>query len=324
MARLLAILAVLAGACVALAQPPGKLARIGVLVTGPPGEHVCVQAFRRGLADLAYVEGRTHVLELRWADKSRPEDAFPRLAADLVTLGVDVIVSVTAQGLAEARNTMASRPVVMAASSYAEERRLVSSLARPGGNITGVATFTGELHSKRLELLREALPGLSRVAVLRVPGDQSDTILGHLIKTAQSLGVKLQVIEVKRMEDFAPAFQAATRARAQAVMTTQSPFFYEHIRLIADLALNHQLPSLTGEPMAAEAGIFMTHGANRIADGCHRAAAFVHRILNGAKPGELPLEQPTRYELVVNVRTARALGLALPPSILVRADRTIE
>src|SRR5262245_28676548 len=253
-APLVAFLVALAGAWGAFAQPPAKVARIGMLVTGPPpGEHVCVQAFRRGLADLGYVEGRTHILELRWDEKGQPEETFPRFGADLVRLKVDLIVSVTAQGLPEARNVIASVPVVMAAASYPEERRLISSLARPGGNITGLATFTGELHAKRLELFREALPGLSRVTVLRVAGDQSDAILRHLERTAQLLGIKLQVIEVNRTEDFASAFQAATLARAQAVMTTQSPFFYQNLRVIADLALRHRLPSLTGEPTAAEA-----------------------------------------------------------------------
>ncbi len=324
-ALILTILAVLAGACVVLAQPAGKIARIGVLVTGPPpGEHVCVQAFRRGLAELGNVEGRTHVLEMRWADKRMPEETFPRFGAELVKLGVDLIVSVTSLGLSEARDAIAAVPVVMAVGAYPEERRLISSLRSPGGNITGLATFTGDLHVKRLQLLTEALPGLSRVTVLRVTGDQSDLILRDLEKTAQLLGVKLQVIEVKRAEDFPAAFQAAARDRAQAVMTTQSPFFYQNMRLIADLALKHRLPSLSGEPMAAEAGILMTHGANRIADSCHRAASFADRILKGAKPRDLPVEQPTKYELVVNLKTARALGLTLPPVVLFRADRVIE
>ncbi len=321
----LAILAALTAAAVVFAQPAGKLPRIGVLVTGPPPEeHVCVQAFRRGFAELGYVEGRTHVLEIRWGEKTRAEEAFPRFGAELVKVGVDVIVAVTSQGLTEARNAVAAVPVVMAASTYPVERGLISSLQRPGGNMTGLATFTGELHVKRLQLLTEALPGLSRVTVLRVTGDQSDLILRDLEKTAQQIGVKLQVIEVKRADDFPEAFQAATRQRAQAVMTTQSPFFYQNMRLIADLALKHKLPSLSGEPLAAEAGMLMTHGANRIADGCHRAAFFVDRILKGAKPGDLPVEQPTRYELVVNLKTARALGLTLPQAILFRADRTIE
>ena len=318
------VLAAFAGGWVAFAQPT-KVAQIGILVSGlPPGENTCVQVFRRGLAELGHVEGRTAVLHLRWADKGRPEEMFPGFAADLVKLGVDLIVSVTAQGLREAREAIAGVPVVMASSLYAVERGLISSLRSPGANITGLATFTGELHSKRLQLLTETMPGLSRVTVLRDPGDQSDLILHDLGQTARQLRVKLQVILVKRAEDFPAAFQAAVRDRAQAIMTTQSPFFHHNIGQIAELALKHRLPSLSGEPTAAEAGILMMHGANRIADACHRAASFADRILKGAKPRDLPVEQPTKYELVVNLKTARALGLTIPPTTLVRADRVID
>ena len=322
---MLATFALIALPFVALAQSPGKIARIGMLVSGPPpDEHICVQAFRRGLTELGYVEGQTHVLEMRWANTRRPEDAFPGFGTDLVRLGVNLIVSVTSQGLTEARDAMKPVPVIMASSAYAIERGLIVSLDRPGANITGLATFTAELHNKRLQLLTDALPGVSRVALLRVMGDQSDFILRDLQKTAQLLGVKLQVLDVKRAEDLPAVFQAAAAARAQAIMTTQSPFFYQNIRPIAELALKHKLPSISGEPNAAEAGILMTHGANRVADGCHRAAWFADRILKGAKPVDLPSEQPTRYELVLNLKTARALGLTLPPGLLVRTDRTID
>jgi putative ABC transport system substrate-binding protein len=315
----------LAGAWTVCAQTAGKVPRIGLLVSGPPpDEHICVKAFRAGLAELGWVEGRTIVLDVRWADKETAEVAFPRFAAEFVKLRTDVIVSVTAQGLSEAKRASATLPIVMAASSYPVERGLISSLNRPGGNITGLATFTSDLHTKRLQLLTEALPGLSRVTVLRVTGDQSDFIVRDLRQTAGLLGLKLQVIDVKRVEDFPAAFQAAARERAQAIMTTQSPFFYQNMRLIAELALKHRLPSVSGEPMAAEAGMLMTHGANRIHDSCYRAASFADRLLKGAKPGDLPVEQPTKYELVVNLRTARSLDLTLPSTILVRADRVIE
>jgi putative ABC transport system substrate-binding protein len=319
------ILLVLAGVWTVFAQTAGTISRVGMLVSGPPpGEHICVRAFRAGFAELGWVEGRTHVLDVRWAEKEKSEDAFPRFVAEFVKLRADVIVSVTSQGLIEAKHATATIPMVMASSSYPVERGLISSLARPGGNITGSATFTADLYTKRLQLLTESLPGLSRVAVLRVTGDQSDLIMRELEKTAGLLGLKLQVIDVKRAEDFPAVFQAAARERAQAIMTTQSPFFYQNMRLIAELALTHKLPSLSGEPMAAEAGMLMTHGANRIHDSCYRAASFADRILKGAKPGDLPVEQPTRYELVVNLKTARSLGLTLPQSILVRADRVIE
>lgn len=319
------LVGVLGVAWTATAQPASRIARIGLLVTGPPpGEHVCVQAFRRGLTEFGYVEGQTHVIETRWAEAGRPEEVFPAFAADLARAGVDLIVSVTASGLKEARDVIGALPVVMASSNYPVERGLIASLRRPGGTITGLATFTGEIHTKRLQLLRESLPGLSRVTVLRVAGDQSDLVLREFQKSARVLGVTLQLIEVRRGEDFPAAFQSAVRQRAQAVMTTQGPFFYQHARLIADLALKHRLPSISGEPGAAAAGMLMTHGANRIADSCHRAASYADRILKGARPADLPLEEPTRFELVVNLRTARTLGLALPPGILFRADRVIE
>jgi putative ABC transport system substrate-binding protein len=307
------------------AQQVGKVWRIGLLVSGPPpGEHQCVLALRRGLTDLGYVEGRTHVLEIRWAE-GRSEDTFPRFGAELVRLGVDLVVSVTSQGLREARDALAGVPVVMAAGTYPVERGLVASLSRPGANITGMATFTGELFAKRIQILAEAMPGVSRVVVLRIPGDQSDLIVRDLEKGARQFGMKLRVIALKGegAEDLPVAFQTASRGGAQAVMTTQGPFFYQNRRLIAELALKHRLPSLTGEPLAAEAGTLLTHGAS-IEDSCHRAATFVDRILKGAKPADLPVEQPTKFGLVINLKTAKALGLTIPQSLLLRADQVIE
>jgi len=308
------------------AQQSGKVWRIGLLVSGPPpGEHQCVLALRRGLTDLGYVEGRTHVFEIRWTEGRRSEETFPRFGAELVRLGVDLVVSVTSQGLREAKDALAGVPVVMAAGTYPVERGLAASLNRPGANITGMATFTGELFSKRIQILAEAVPGVSRAVVLRIPGDQSDLIVRDLEKGARKLGLKLRVIELKGegAEDLPAAFQTASRGGAQAVLTTQGPFFYQHRRLIAELALKHKLPSLSGEPLAGEAGTLVTHGAS-IDDSCHRAATFVDRILKGAKPADLPLEQPTKFELVINLKTAKALGLTIPPALLQRADQVIE
>ena len=307
----------------AAAQPAGKIPRIGLLVIGPPPEqHSCVLALRSGFADLGYVEGQTYKLEIRWAE-GRPEEMLPRFGAELVGLGVDLIVSVTAQGLVEAKQAIAAVPVVMAAASFPVERGLIASLGHPGGNITGMATFTEGMFAKRVQLMAEALPGLSRVAVLRLPGDQNDLVVRDLERAARRLGLKLQVIEVQRPEDFAGAFQAATRGRAQAVMTAQGPFFHAHSRLIADLALKHKLPAFSGEPAAADAGMLMTHGAS-IPAGCHRAAFFVDRILNGARPADLPVEQSTKFDLEINLKTAKTLGVTIPLSLLRRADRVIE
>jgi putative ABC transport system substrate-binding protein len=307
------------------AQPAGKIPRVGLLVSGSaPSEHPCVRSLRHGLADLGYVEGRTHVLEIRWA-AGRPEDTFPRLGAEFVRLGVDLVVSVTSQGLPEAKHVLAAIPVVMAVGSYPVERGLVASLSRPGANITGMATFTGELYAKRIQLLAEVVPGLSRVAVLRLPGDQSDLIARDYEKAAHQLALKVRMIEVKGdgPDDLPTAFQSALRGGAQAVITTQGPFFARHRHQIAELALKHKLPSVSGEPQAAEAGTLLTYGAS-VEDSCHRAATFVDRILKGAKAADLPVEQPLKFELLVNVKTAKALGLTIPQALLLRADQVIE
>lgn len=305
------------------AQQTPKVARIGLLVTGPPpGEHACVLSFRRGLADLGYVEGRTHVLETRWGD-GPPEETMPRFARELVKQGVDVVTTVTAQGLVEAKPELAAVPVVMAASNFPVERGLVQSLNRPGGNITGMATFTSGVFEKRMQLLAEAVPRVSRVAVLRLPGDQNDFIVRDLERSAQGLGLKLQVIEVRKPEDFPSAFETAARAGAQAIMTAQGPFFLQHLKPFAELALKQKLPSFSGEPTAAKAGVLMSAGAS-IPASCHRAASYVDRILKGAKPSELPVEQSTTLGLEVNLKTAKALGIVIPPSVLLRADHVIE
>ena len=305
------------------AQPTGKPARIGMLVTGPPpAEHACVRAFQEGMSALGYVEGVSYLMAMKWS-LDRPEEAFPRLGSELVKSGVDLIVTVASQGVLEAKSAISSVPVVMAISSYPVERKLVDSLSRPGGNITGLATFSGELYAKRIQLLAEALPGVSRVAILRVAGDMGDFIQRDLELVAHRMNLKLDVIDVKTADDFAGAFEGAIARRAQAVMTTQSPFFYENRRVIAALALRHRLPSFSGEPLAAEAGMLITHGAN-IPDNCRRAATYADRILKGAKPADLPLEQPTRFELVINRRTANALGIVIPPALFLRADRVIE
>lgn len=228
----------------------------------------------------------------------------------------------TSQGLVEAKPALATVPVVMAASNYPVERGLVRSLSHPGGNITGMATFTGGMFEKRMQLLAEAVPRASRVAVLRLPGDQNDFIVRDLEKSAPRLGLKLQIIEVQKPEDFPPAFATAMRGGAQAIMTAQGPFFLQHIRQFAELALKHKLPSFSGEPTAADAGVLMSAGAS-VSASCHRAARFVDLILKGTKPADLPLEQLTTIGLEINLKTAKALGLTIPQALLLRADKII-
>jgi putative ABC transport system substrate-binding protein len=301
------------------AQPP-KVPTIGVLSLAFPDKSGCVDRVRRGLDDLGYVEGRTHILELRWA-KDRV-DLLPSLVADLVRINVDVIVSASdAAGVVKEATT--SIPIVLASSFYPVEAGIIMSLAHPGGNVTGVTHFTPELMAKRVQLAKELVPRASRIALLRLPGHLQDLVVRDMGAAARQLGTELQPIEVRRVEDLSAAFDAAVKGRAQAVMSTQGPFFWRHRTQIAQLALKHRLPSLSGEPTAAEAGTLLFYGPD-VMEGCQRAAKYVDRILKGAKPADLPVEQPTKIDLIINVKTAKALGLRVPQSLLLRADRVIE
>ena len=323
LALMATLVAALSAAPAANAQTTRKMPRIGVLVSGvQPAEHVCVKALRQGLADLGYVEGRTYVFDFRWAEGRPEQEAIPVLGAELVKGGADIVVSVASAGLMQSKAALASVPVVVATGYFPVELGLVTSLARPGGNITGMALFTSDLFAKRVQLLAEAVPNLKRIAVL-AQQPNAEPAVRAFEEAARRLGLTLQVIKVAQEADFVVAFKAAERGNAQAVMTTQSTFFYQYRQLFADLALQHRLPSISGEPGAAEAGVLMTHGAS-IADSCHRTANFVHRILQGAKPADLPMEMPLRYPMVINLKTARALGLAIPQSLLLRADEVIE
>jgi len=219
---------------------------------------------------------------------------------------------------------LGSVPVVVAAGSLLVEIGLVNSLARPGGNITGVSLFSSDLMEKRLQLLSETVPGLKRVAVLtRFVGPNTRHFLNALEDGARRKGVTLQLLEVAQEADLHTAFQNAARANAQAVMTTQGPFFAQHRQQIAELALRYRLPSFSGESGAAEVGTLLTQGPS-IPESCRHAATFVDRILKGAKPADLPVEHPLRYPLVVNLKTARTLGLTIPPAVLLRADQVIQ
>jgi putative ABC transport system substrate-binding protein len=302
------------------AQPP-KVPRIGVLSLDFPDSSTCVDRVRRGLDDLGYVEGRTHILELRWA-KDRV-DLLPGLAADLVRIHVDVIVSASGPAAAAVKEATTSIPIVLASSFYPVESGIIRSLAHPGGNVTGVTHFTPELMAKRVQLVKELLPKATRLAVLRSSGRLQELVVRDMEAAARQLGTELQAIEVRGLEDLSAAFDAAVKGRAQAVMSTQSPFFWRHRSQIAQLALKHRLPSLSGEPMAAEAGALLFYGPD-VMEGCQRAAKYVDRILKGAKPADLPVEQPTKIDLIINAKTAKALGLRVPQSLLARADRVIE
>jgi putative ABC transport system substrate-binding protein len=302
------------------AQQP-KIPRIGVVAGGFPTDDACLEALRSGIHELGYVEGRTYVLEPRWSE-GRVE-SFPSLAADLVRLKVDLIVSTAGPAAEAVKNATTTIPIVLASSFYPVEIGVIASLAHPGGNVTGVTHFTPELMAKRVQLLKEAVPKVSRVAVLRLPGGTQDLVVRDMNTAARHLGVQVQVIEVRSVEDLATAFDTAVKGRAQAVMSTQGPFFNLNTAAVAQLALKHRLPSLSGEPTAPGAGMLLFYGPNVI-DGCHRAAYYVDRILKGARPADLPVEQPTKIRLVINLQTAKALGLTIPPSVLARADEVIQ
>jgi putative ABC transport system substrate-binding protein len=315
-------LGLLAVPLAAQAQPtPGKTARIGYL-SFRSGPSYLDEAFRQGLRELGYFEGQNIAIEYRWAD-FKPDRASA-LAAELVRLQVDVIVStggpIPATAAKRATKTI---PVVFSAGDPVGAG-LVVSLNRPGGNLTGVNLLANELEAKRLQLLKEAVPGVSRVAVLANPATPTTgATLKGLEGVARALRVKIQVLEVRERQGIDDAFAAMARERAEALLVMTDPLFLAQRERIVDLAAKHRLPGIFGWREFAEAGGLLSYGTN-VADMYRRLATYVDKILKGAKPGDLPIEQPTKFEFVINLKTAKALGLTIPPSILSRADRLIE
>jgi putative ABC transport system substrate-binding protein len=303
------------------AQESKKIPRVGVLIAGHPPTRPSLEGFRQGLRDLGYVEGKNIHLELRW-DEGNP-DRWAEVADELVRLKVDVILAghgAAARGAKQATTTI---PIVIgAAGGDPVAAGLVASLARPGGNITGMAFYGSELSPKRLELLKETLPRLSQAAMAWHPF-ALNLGLKEIKVTAQSLGLTLQPLEVRQKQDLDSAFQAARQKQAGAMLISQDAFFGTHRAYIADLGLKHRLPTISGEAEFAEAGGLMFYGQN-IPNTWRRAAAYVDKILKGAKPADLPVEQPTKFELVVNLKTAKQIGLTIPPNILARADKVIR
>jgi putative ABC transport system substrate-binding protein len=311
----------------ASAQQPAKVARIGFLATTNVAANPHLQeAFLQGLRDLGYVEGRNVVIEYR--DAEGKLERLPALAAELVALRVDVIVAPgTPQALAVKQATR-TLPIVFAVAGDPVGSGLVTSLARPGGNVTGLSSVTSDLVGKCLEQLTQAVPGVSRVAVLWQPGGFGERAEKDMQKAAElagrTLGVRLQFVEARRPADIDRAFSDMTRARAGAltVLGGGTMLFAERRRLV-DLAAKNRLPA--GYPWRdfVDAGGLMSYGAN-FPDLYRRAATYVDKILKGAKPGDLPVEQPTKFELVINLKTAKALGLTIPQSVLGRADEVIR
>jgi putative ABC transport system substrate-binding protein len=307
------------------AQGPGRIWRIGLLFTGapPPESSRGVEALRGGLRDLGYIEGRNIAFEYRWAQEGH-NDQLPDLAADLVRRGVDVIVAQTTAHTQAARRATSMIPIVMGAVTDPVGSGLVSTLARPGGNVTGSSLLAPAMARKLLEFLKETFPRASRVAAL-VTHDDPGTVLARkeVEEAAKLIRVQLHVVEVREAKDLDRAFQAAKVARVHAVIAVPSPLFGAHHAELAQLALKHRLPAVSMETGFADAGGLMSYGTS-VPDSFRRAAAYIDRILKGAKPADLPIAQPTKFELVINLKTAKALGLTIPQSLLQRADQVIE
>ncbi len=304
-------------------QQQARVPRIGFLSTFSPSDNLLWrQAFRQGLRDLGYTEGHDIAIEYRYAE-GRPE-RLPDLAAELVRLRVDIIVAETTPASLAAKQATATIPIVMTIVADPMVTGLVPSLARPGGNITGMSLQFPEFVAKRLQLLQEVVPKVSRVAVLW--NSSSPITLPQFTEAeaaARALGVRLESLEVRAPDDFERAFQVATRRRAGALLVLNDFLIDQHLSRIAGLAAKSRLPSMYGARAFAEAGGLMTYGPNFLDISC-RTAIFVDKILKGAKPADLPVEQPTRFELVLNMKTAKALGLKIPQSILIRADQVIQ
>ena len=312
----------LASPVVAHAQPAGKLPRVGYLFYGSPGPSREIDAFRQGLRELGYIEGQSIAVEYRFA--SGQVERYPELAAELVRLKVDVIVApATPQALA-AKQATSSIPIVFVLVADAVGAGLITNFARPGGNITGLTSSSAELGGKRLELLKQMVPKASRVAVLYNPTDRSNVlVLKQLQESAPTLGLILQPLEVREPREFEGAFVAMTRERAHAMFGTPGALTFEHRKVLVDLAAKQRIPAMWGHRSFVDAGGLMSYAVN-LYDQNRQAAVFVDKILKGTKPGDLPVEQPTKFELVINLRPAKALGLTIPPSLLVRADQVIE
>jgi putative ABC transport system substrate-binding protein len=313
----------LAAVHLADAQQAAKMARIGLLVAGSPSSFANnIEAFRQGLRELGYVEKKNIIIEYRYAEGKL--DFLPDLAAELVRLKVDIIVTHSTLDAYAARQATSTIPIVMTASGDAVGTGLVASLARPGGNITGLTSLSRELSGKRLELLKEAVRGLSRVAVLwnAANPDKARDVEETQVQ-ARTLGLELQSLEIRGPNDFDGAFQTATRKRAGALLTLADSLTITHQSRIVDLAAKSRLPAMHEQREFVEAGGLMAYGPSLLGLFRH-VATYVDKILKGAKPADLPVEQPTQFELVINLKTAKNIGLSIPPELLARANRVVK
>jgi putative ABC transport system substrate-binding protein len=305
------------------AQQPTNVPRIGYLIGVPPSPYSArTEAFRKGLRELGYIEGKNIVIEWRYGDGDLHH--LPSLAAELVRLKVDVIVTAASGPIGIAKKATDTIPIVMAFDNDPVGNGFVVSLARPGGNTTGLSILGPDISGKQLELLKEIVPKLSRVAVLGTSTNPSNApSLKQVELAAQGFGVQLQYLDILGTNDIETAFRAAEHGHAQSVLLLGGPFFGSQRKQIADFAIRNRLPVIYPFPEFVEAGGLLCYSAN-IADLFRRAATYVDKILKGAKPADLPVEQPTKFELVINLKTAKQIGLTIPPNVLARADKVIR
>ncbi len=307
----------------AQAQQSGKVIRIGFMgATSPSIEKSRIDAFQQGLRELGYVEGKNIVVEYRWAEGKI--ERLPGLAAELVRLKVEVIVTGGSTSSRAAKEATTTIPIVMAQVNDPVGSGFVASLARPGGNITGLSVMAPELSGKRLELLKEIIPTLSRVAVLgdsNAPGNTQ--ALREVEGATRAFKVQLQYLDILGPKDIEIAFRAATKGRAQAVLVLASPVLISQRRQIADFAVKSRLPAIYPSAEFVEDGGLVSYGTS-IADLYRRAATYVDKILKGRTPADLPVEQPIKFEFIINLKAAKQIGLTIPPNVLVRADRVIK
>jgi putative ABC transport system substrate-binding protein len=304
-------------------QQTGKVWRIGFLSSlSPSATTVRIDAFRLGLRELGYVEGQNLIIEYRWAEGK--DDRLPVLAAELVQLPVDVIVAQATVPAIAARRATTTIPIVVAAAGDAVGVGLVASLGRPGGNVTGLTIVAPDMTGKRLELLRQAMPGVTRLAALRNPTNPvSGPELRETEAASRILGMRLRSVEVLDMDRLDLAFSTIVHEQVEAVIVLSDLLFFGRRNQIAALALTNRLPIIAWTPEFAESGCLMTYGPN-VVEMHRRVATYVDKIFKGSKPGDLPIEQPTKLELVINLKTAKALGLTIPQSLLLRADDVIQ
>jgi ABC-type uncharacterized transport system substrate-binding protein len=316
---------IVAFACEADAQPRGRIPHVGILLPSAPTstvDAVNLEAFRQGLRDLGYVEGRNIALEFRWAENR--EDQYPVLVAELIGLKVDLIYTSSTPAVLVAKMATKTIPIVFPNSADPISTGLVESLARPGGNATGLSTMASDLWPKRMELLKETFPKVSRLAMIWNSSNLGMKLRAReTLAAAASMSVTVQDRGVPNLDGLEKVFAILSKDRPDALLTMVDPFTRFHLKRILDFAAENRLPAMYEDRVFVEAGGLISYGPS-VAELYRRSAAYVDKILKGAKPADLPVEQPTKFELVINLKTAKQIGLTIPPNVLARADRVIK